>query len=77
MLSKCKKEEDIEDDEQPLYIDWELDLIKCGWFKGSTEPRVVNQPAKCHLLERQRHLRPDDLPQALEGVPDIRTFFRV
>ena len=32
--------------------------------------------AKCHLLERQR-LRPDDLPQVLEGVPDIRTFFRV
>ena len=47
--SKCKKEEDIEDDEQLLYIDWELDLIKCGWchhFKGSTEPRVVNQHVK-------------------------------
>jgi hypothetical protein len=73
ILSRCQKEEDIEDNEQPLYIDLELDLIKCGWchhFKGSTEPRVVNQhvkTAKCHLLERQRHLRPDDLYTSSTG----------
>ena len=54
ILSKCKKEEDIADDEQPLYIDWELDLIKCGWchhFKGSTEPRVVNQQVFSEVIQ--------------------------
>ena len=43
ILSKCKKEEGLENDDQPLYVDWDHEVVKCGWcchFKGSIEPRA-------------------------------------
>lgn len=81
LLSKCKQEEGLEREDQPLFIDWETESIKCRWcglFVGSTEPRVINQhvkSAKAHLQERQRRLHPDQLINPLQGVHDIRTFF--
>ena len=82
VLTKCNREEGLDDDDQPVYIDWELETILCRWcssFKGSIEARVMNQhtrSSKMHLLERQRYLHPDQLSNPLEGVKDIRTYFQ-
>jgi len=79
ILSKCRKEDGLAEDNQPLYIDMESESIKCKWcanFKGSIETRVINQHVKTsrtHIKERQRQLHPDD---DLEGVNDIRTYFQ-
>ena len=77
ILEKCVKEENIDKD-QPLYIDDENECIKCRWcslFKGSIEPRVINQhvkTAKSHL-KYQKSIQ----PQQMQGVADIRSYFQV
>lgn len=81
ILMKCNKEE-VDEEEQPIYINWEEETIKCKWcslFKGSIEARVINQhmkTAKTHIRERQRHLQPHELADPLEGVQDIRSYFQ-
>jgi len=81
ILSKCNPEDGLEKDDQPLYIDLETESVKCRWcslFKGSIEPRVINQhvkSSKTHLKERRHHLHPEELTNPVEGVQDIRTFF--
>ena len=82
ILLKCKKEDALDAEDQPLYIDWENETIKCKWcgvFKGAIEARVINQHvkmSKTHKKERQRHLRPDEMTDPLEGVQDIRIYFQ-
>jgi len=79
ILSKCRKENGVAEDIQPLYIDMESESIKCKWcttFKGSIETRVINQhvkASKSHIKEHQCRLHPDN---NLEGVNDIRTYFQ-
>ena len=51
VLLKCKQEDGLEKEDQPLFIDWHDDVesIKCRWcrlFKGSIEPRVITQHVK-------------------------------
>ena len=81
VFEKCNKEDMEEDAEQPIYICIEEESIKCKWcpgFKGSREARVVNQHtknSKSHLSKRQQHLHPEEFPDPLEGVQDIRTYF--
>ena len=80
-LSKCNSEDDVPEEEQPIHIDEGSNVIRCRWcpnFKGSTEPRVVNQHmkySKTHQLERQHRLHPEDLSDPTEGVQDIRSYF--
>ena len=82
VLLKCKQEDGLEKEDQPLFIDWHDESIKCRWcglFKGSIEPRVINQhvkAAKTHLQERHRRLHPSQLIDPLEGVQDIRSYFQ-
>ena len=80
IISKCRREEGIEEDEQPLYIDHQSNTIRCKWcsiFKGSNQPRVLNQHlkrSKIHMKERNRHLNIDELPDSFEGeASGIRT----
>ena len=81
VLEKCTKEANIEDDDQPVYVCVEEELLKCKWcagFKGSQEARVINQHIKSfksHLHERQRRLHLNELSDPLQDVRDIRTYF--
>ena len=84
LLVKCNCEDEVE--KQQLYIDEELECIKCTWclnWKGFQETKVINQhikSAKSHDLERQR-LRGKDVRQSIEkaaqGMRDIRQFIKV
>ena len=38
VLLKCKQEDGLEKEDKLLFIDWHDESIKCGLFKGSTEP---------------------------------------
>ena len=43
-------------------------------FKGSTQPRVLNQHlkrSKIHLQERKRRLNLDELPDSFEGEASL------
>ena len=77
ILEKCKKEESIDKEDQPLFIDDENECIKCHWcslFKGSIEPRVINQHvkiAKSHL----KHWKSQS--EQMEGATDIRSYFQI
>ena len=59
ILANCHKEEDVEDANQPLYVDLPSECIRCSWcpgFKGLIEAQVINQhtkKAKSHNLERK------------------------
>ena len=49
ILEKCIKEESIDKEYQPLFIDDENERIKCHWcslFKGSIEPCVIKPTCK-------------------------------
>lgn len=83
ILSICVTEDGIDDaNEQPLYIDYERECIACRWCekcKGSIEVRVINQHVKTaisHEQRRQLTLHPENHPNPLQGVRDIRTYFR-
>ena len=46
VLEKARKEDDVEEEDQPLHIDDSEEAIKCHWFttfKGSQEVKHVNQ----------------------------------
>ena len=81
VLKKCLKEEGIQEDDQPLYIDTETESIKCHWctlFKGSIEARVINQhvkKSKSHLKQRQ-YLCSGSSQDSTAGVMDIRDYFK-
>ena len=80
ILKKCHKEENIQEDDQPLYIDDESKSIKCHWcrlFKGSIEVRVLNQHAKTsktHLKHQQSLC--SESSEETTGVMDIRNYFQ-
>jgi len=77
ILEKCMKEENIDNEDQPLYIDDENECIKCQWcslFKGSIEVRVINQ----HVKTAKSHLKYRESLQSeqVQGVEDIRSYFQ-
>ena len=80
ILEKCIKEESIDKEDQPLFIDDENECIKCHWcslFKGSIEPRVINQhvkTAKSHLKHRKSLLNQSE---QMQGATDIRLYFQI
>lgn len=80
ILKKCHKEDSLEAD-QPLYIDAESESIKCHWcasFKGSIEPRVINQhvkSSKSHSKHRQLLCASAGSSEESTGVVDIRKYF--
>ena len=80
ILKKCHKEDSVQEDNQPLYIDAESESIKCHWctlFKGSIEARVINQhvkTSKTHLKHRQL-LCAGSSQETTAGVMDIRNYF--
>ena len=82
ILKKCHKEDSLQEDDQPLYIDAESESIKCRWcslFKGSIEPRVINQhvkTSKTHLKHRREQLLCSGSSAETTGVVDIRTYFQ-
>lgn len=79
ILKKCKREDDVEEDDQPLHIDDAMESIACSWcpgFKGSIEVRVINQHtsrAKSHKSERKRKFS-SEFTSPMKGVKDIRTY---
>ena len=74
VLLKRTKEEGVSEEDQPLYIDTEVESIKCKWcglFKGSIEARVINQHtrnSKAHLKEQKKRLNPEEITNDVEGV---------
>ena len=80
ILKKCHKEDSLEADPL-LYIEAELESIKCHWclsFKGSTEPRVVNQlvkSSKSHSKLRQLLCAAGGSNEETTCVMDIRNYF--
>ena len=80
ILKKCHKEDSLEAD-QLLYIEAELESIKCHWcflFKGSIEPRVVNQhvkSSKSHSKHRHLLCAAAGSNKETTGVMDIRNYF--
>lgn len=76
MLATADKE-NIEDEDEPLYIDKKDNVIKCFWCKqfcGSKMLKHVNQHTRksvSHLQARKEKLRQGD------GQNDIRNFLIV
>ena len=49
IMAKCNKENDIEEDDQPLFIDREMEAVMCRWcptWNGSQKVKVINQHTK-------------------------------
>ena len=62
-LANTVKEVGLSNDDQPLYIDLEDNLVKCKWcgknFAGSNQVRCINQHVRksvSHRRARQQHL---------------------
>lgn len=80
VLTKCVVEESTSEDRQPLSIDESCDMIKieCKWcpsFKGSTEPRVLNQHCEAAKSHRRKLLGEDSAPST-QGLQKITDYFR-
>ena len=79
VIAKCNKENDIEEDNQPLFIDWAMEAVMCKWcptWNGSQKVKVINQhtkASKSHQVARQKALGVE--PSSTRGVQDIRKYF--
>ena len=80
MLQRCKKEDDINDEDQPIYISWEEECLKCRWCllsKGCIEVRVINQhvkSSKTHMKKLKRSSGSSNV-ESQGSQQDIRSFF--
>lgn len=78
ILAKCNKENDIEEDDQPLFIDVGMEAVMCKWcptWNGSQKIKVINQHTKTSKSHQGARQKVIGIESTTRGAQDIRKYF--